>query len=73
MNFEQNQVLKLINKILLFQYPVRIFSANERAATSTILQDAHLITFFLTLYKLSQNFYFPRRYKAMNIETIEIR
>ena len=57
-------------KILLFQYSERTFSANERAATSTLLQDARLITLFLTPYKLSQNSSFSQRYNAMNIETI---
>ena len=72
-NYEQNQVLKIINKILLFQYSERIFSTNDRAATSTLLHNAHQITFFLTHFKLSQNFSFSQRYRVMNIETIEIR
>ena len=73
MNYEQNQVLKLINQIILFQYSERIFSANKRAATSTLLHNAHLITLFLTHFKLSQNSSFLQRYRAMNIQTIEIR
>ena len=72
-NNELNQVFKLINKILLLQYSERIFSANKRAATSTLLHNAHLITLFLKRITLSQNFSFSQRYKAMNIETIETR
>ena len=73
MNYEQNQVLKLINQIILFQYSERIFSANKRAATSTLLHNEHLITLFLTHFKLSQNSSFLQRYIAMNIQTMEIR
>ena len=69
-NNEQNQVFKLINKILLLQYSERIFSANKRAATSTLLYHAHLIT--LKRIKLSQTFSFSQRYRAMNIETMQI-
>ena len=72
-NNELNQVFKLINKILLLQYSERIFSANKRAATSTLLHNARLITLFLKRITLSQNFSFSQRYKAMNIETIETR
>ena len=71
-NNELNQVFKLINKILLLQYSERIFSANKRAATSTLLHNARLITLFLKRIKLSQTS-FSQRYGAMNIETIEIR
>ena len=72
-NNELNQVFKLINKILLLQYSERIFSANKRAATSTLLHNARLITLFLKRITLSQNFSFSQRYKAMNIETVETR
>ena len=72
-NNELNQVFKLINKILLLQYSERIFSANKRAATSTLLHNARLITLFQKRIKLSQTFSFSQRYGAMNIETIEIR
>ena len=71
-NNELNQVFKLINKILLLQYSERIFSANKRAATSTLLHNARLITLFLKRIKLSQTS-FSQRNGAMNIETIEIR
>ena len=72
-NYEQNQGLKLINKIILFQYSEKNFSANERAGTSTLLHNAHLITLFLGHFELSQNSSFSQRYRAMNIETIENR
>ena len=70
-NHEQKRVFKLINKILLFQYSEGIFSAHERAVTFTLTHNTQLIMLFLTHYNLSQNCPCSRRYKRMNIETIE--
>ena len=68
---EQNRVFKLINKILLFQYSEGIFSAHKRTVTLTLVHNTQLIMVFLTRYNLSQNCPCSRRYKRMNIETIE--
>ena len=67
-NHEQNRVFK----ILLSQYSEGIFSAHERPVTFTLAHNTQLITLFLTRYKVSRNTYFSRRYKGMNVETIEI-
>ena len=64
-------VFKLINKILLFQYSEGIFSAHKRAVTLTLVHNTQPIMLFLTWYNLSQNCPCSRRYKCMNIETIE--
>ena len=70
-NHKPNGVFVLINKILLFQYSEGIFSAHKRAVTLTLVQNTQLITLLLTHYGLTQNCPFSRRYKRMNIETIE--
>ena len=67
----QNRVLKLINKILLFQYSEDIFSAKKRAVTLTLVHNTQLIMLFLSSYNMTRNFSFSQRYKGMNIETIE--
>ena len=66
-----NWVFKLINKILLFQYSEGIFSAHKGAVILKLTHKTQLITLVLTHYNLSQNCPFSRRYKRMNIETIE--
>ena len=71
-NHEQNRVLKLINKILLFQYSEDIFSANTSALTLTLVHNTQLIKLFLSSHRMSRNSSFSQRYKRMNIETIEI-
>ena len=68
----QNQVFKLINKLLLFQYSERIFSAKKRALTLTLVRNTKLIMLFLSSYNMSRNSSFPQRHERMNIETIEI-
>ena len=67
----QNRVLKLINKILLFQYSEDIFSAKKRAVTLTLVHNTQLIMLFLSSYNMTRNFSFSQRYKGMNIKTIE--
>ena len=67
----QNRVLKLINKLLLFQYSERIFSAKKRAVTLTLVHSTQLIKLFLLSYNMPRNPSFSLRYKYMNIETIE--
>ena len=69
---KQNRVFKLINKPLLFQYSEGIFSAKKRAVTLTVVHNTHLIMLFLLSYYMTRNFSFSRRFKRMNIETIEI-
>ena len=71
-NLEKNWVFKFINKILLFQYSVGIFSVRKRITTLKRTHKSHLLNFFLTLYKLSGNSSFSQRYKRWNIETTEI-
>ena len=68
----KNRVLKLINKLLLFQYSERIFSAKKRAVTLTLVYNTQLIMLFLSSHKLSRNSSFSQRNKRMNTETIEI-
>ena len=68
----KNRVFKLIDKILLFQYSERIFSAKKRAVTLTPVHNTQLIKLFLSSYKMSRNSSFSQRNKHMNIETIEI-
>ena len=68
----QNRVLKLINKLLLFQYSERIFSANKRALTLILVHNTQLIKLFLSSYNMSRNSSFRQRYERMNIETIGI-
>ena len=68
----QNRVLKLINKLLLFQYSERIFLAKKSAVTLTLLHNSQLIKLFLSSHKMSRNSSFSQRNKRMNIETIEI-
>ena len=68
----QNRVLKLINKLLLFQYSERIFPAKKRAVTLTLVHNTQLIKLFLSSYYMTRIFSFLQRYKRMNIETIEI-
>ena len=60
-NHELNQVFKLINKILLFQYSEGIFLVHKRAATLTLPHDIQLNTFFSTPYNLSQDSSFSQR------------
>ena len=71
-NLEKNWVFKFINKILLFQYSVGIFSVRKRITTLKRTHKSHLLNFFLTLYKLSGKSSFSQRYKRWNIETTEI-
>ena len=71
-NLEKNWVLKLINKILLFQYSEGIFSVRKRITTLKRTHKSQLLNFFLTHYKLSRNSSFSQRYKRWNIETTEI-
>ena len=68
---QQNRVLKLISKILLFKYSKKNFFAQRRAVTLTLSHNTQLITLFLTRYKLFRNFSFPWGYKPMNIEIID--
>ena len=68
----QNRVLKLINKLLLFQYSEGIFSAKKRALTLTLVHNTQLIMLILSSYKMSRNSSFSQRNKRMNIKTIEI-
>ena len=68
----QNRVLKLINKLLLFQYSERIFSAKKRAVTLTLVHNTQLIKLFLSSYYMTRNSSFSQRNKRMNIETIGI-
>ena len=68
----QNRVLKLINKLLLFQYSEGIFSAKKRALTLTLVHNTQLIMLILSSYKMSKNSSFSQRNKRMNIKTIEI-
>ena len=68
---KQNRVFKLINKLLLFQYSERIFSAKKRAVTLTLVHNTQLIMPFLSSYNMTRNSSFSQRYKGMNIETIE--
>ena len=44
------QFFKLINKILLFQYSERIFSASGISLALEVTRNAQLITLFLTPY-----------------------
>ena len=67
----QNRVLKLINKLLLFQYSEGIFSAKKRALTLILVHNTQLIMLFLSSYKMSRNSSFSQRNKRMNIKTIE--
>lgn len=45
----QTELLKLINKILLFQYSREFFSAKKRGVALKFIQNTQLITFFLTI------------------------
>ena len=67
----QNRVLKLINKLLLFQYSEGIFSAKKRALTLILVHNTQLIMLILSRYKMSRNSSFSQRNKRMNIKTIE--
>ena len=66
----QNRVLKLINKLLLFQYSERIFSAKKRAVTLTLVHNTQLIKLFLSSYYMTRNSSFSQRYKGINIDEI---
>ena len=70
-NLQQNRVLKLINKLLLFQYSKGVFSAKKRALTLTFVHNTQLVKLILSSYNMSRNSSFSQRYKHMNIETIE--
>ena len=67
----QNQLFKLINKLLLFQYSEGIFSAKKRALTLTFVHNTQLVKLILSSYNMCRNSSFSQRYKHMNIETIE--
>ena len=71
-SLEKNWVFKFINKILLFQYSVGIFSVRKRITTLKRTHKSHLLNFFLTHYKLTGNSSISQRYKRLNIVTTEI-
>ena len=56
MSFWHLVKLKLINKILLFQYSERNLLTHKRAETLTLAHNTQLTTLFRTNHKLFQNF-----------------
>ena len=71
LTLQQNTILKVKNNIRLFQYSVESYSVSVQESTVTLTRahNTHLITLFLTSYKLSG---FSQENEHMNNETIKI-
>ena len=72
LTLQQNTILKVKKNIQLFQYSEGIFSVQERPVTLTRAHNTHLITLFLTSYKLSGSSPISQKNEHMNNETIKI-
>ena len=72
LTLQQNTILKVKKNIQLFQYSEGIFSVQESTVTLTRAHNTHLITLFLTSYKLSGSSPFSQENEHMNNETIKI-
>ena len=74
LTLQQNTILKVKNNIRLFQYSVESYSVSVQESTVTLTRthNTHLITLFLTSYKLSGSSPFSQENEHMNNETIKI-